>query len=265
MRSLRVVHGASQTGDTAPRVNARSSTYRILWAPCPRESDVGRRIGADRDLWLPYLVEGDGLQMLDAGQGVAFDDYDLAQGILAAYFERPAGVHEPADLSPYLGCALDELVTSFPRPSLETLVLELSRGMGQRHGWSLAREALRTGRTLLPDSAQVACDYVVALWRMLEAEEASEPVAVLHEILDVAAAVEPAALRPLAREYLVLVHLGALTLAGRADDLAPRLEAAHALVADPYLTGKLRELEDRSGPLDAAAWDLFESKVGRGA
>ena len=241
------------------------STYRILWAPCPRESDVGRRIGADRDLWLPYFVEGVALAKLDAGLGVPFDDYDLAQGILAAYFEKPAEADAPENLAPYLSCALDELVTSFQRPSLEVLVLELARGLGQRHGWALARDALRTGRALLPDSPQIACDYVVALWRMLESEEAAEPVAVLHEILDLCPAADSPALRPMAREYLVLVHVGALAVAMRGAELAARLSEARALVADPYLRGKLDELESREGALDPVRWDLFESSAGRDA
>jgi hypothetical protein len=243
-------------------MKASPPTYRILWAPCPRESELGRRIGADRDIWLPYLVEGVGLVKLDAGQGVPFDDYDLAQGILAAYFERPAEADAPKDLAPYLSCALDEMVASFQRPSLEVMILELARGMGQRHGWALAREALRTGRALLPESPQIACDYVVALWRMLESEEASEPVAVLHEVLDLCPSADSPELRPMAREYLVLVHLGALAMAVRGVELAARLTEARAQVADPYLLGKLRELEAREGPLDPAVWDLFESKAG---
>ena len=241
-------------------MKAPSSTYRILWAPCPRESDVGRRIGADRDLWLPYLVEGEGLARLDAGQGVPFDDYDLAQGILAAYFERPAEPGAPPDLTPYLSCALDELVTAFQRPSLEVMVLELARGLGQRHGWALAREALRTGRTLLPESPQIACDYVVALWRMLESKEASEPVAVLHEVLDLCPLADSPALRPRAREYLALVHVGALAAAGRAEELRARVAQARASISDPYLLGKLGELEAHAAALDPVAWDLFESK-----
>jgi hypothetical protein len=242
-------------------MKAPSSTYRILWASCPRESDVGRRIGADRDLWLPYFVEGEGLAKLDAGLGVPFDDYDLAQGILAAYFEKPAERGAPEDLTPYLSCALDELAATFRRPSLEVMILELARGMGQRHGWAVAREALRTGRALLPDSPQIACDYVVALWRMLEAQEAAEPVAVLHEILDLCPSADSPALRPMAREYLVLVHVGALAAAVRGVELAARLTEARALVADPYLLGKLEELEAREGALDPAAWDLFESNA----
>jgi hypothetical protein len=242
-------------------MNDPSPTYRILWAPCPRESDVGRRIGADRDLWLPYLVEGDGLAKLDAGQGVPFDDYDLAQGILAAYFEAPAEPSAPRDLAPYLSCALDELVTAFQRPSLEVMVLELARGMGQRHGWVLAREALRTGRALLPESPQIACDYVVALWRMLESREATEPGAVLHEILDLCPAADSPDLRPMAREYLALVHLGARAAAEEYTSLPALLEEARRLVADPYLRDKLQELERQVGPLDPHQWDLFESKA----
>ena len=141
------------------------------------------------------------------------------------------------------------------------MVLELARGMGQRHGWALAREALRSGRALLPDSAQIACDYVVALWRMLESGEASEPVAVLHEILDLCPSVDSSTLRPMAREYLLLVHVGALAMAVRGVELAARLTEAHALVADPYLLGKLEELVARTGALDPAEWDLFESKA----
>jgi hypothetical protein len=243
-------------------MKAPSPTYRILWAPCPRESDVGRRIGADRDVWLPYLVEGEGLARLAAGQGVPFDDYDLAQGILAAYFERPAEASAPKDLTPYLSCALDELVPAFQRPSLEVMILELARGMGQRHGWALAREALRTGRALLPNSPQIACDYVVALWRMLESEEGTESLAVLHEILDLCPAAESPTLRPMAREYLVLVHVGALAAAVRGVELAARLTEARAHVSDPYLLGKLEELEAREGALDPAAWNLFDSKGG---
>ena len=238
-----------------------SATYRILWAPCPRESDVGRRVGADRDLWLPYLVEGDGLARLNEGQGVPLDDHDLAQGILAAYFERPAEPRAPKDLKPYLSCALVELVAAFQRPSLEAMVLEIARAMGLRHGWSLGREALRTGRALLPDSAQMACDYVVALWRMLEAGEAIEPRAVLHEILDLAPAVDSAGLRPMAREFLALVHLGALAAAEEYGKVPVLLEEARRLVADPYLLGKLRELERQVGPLDPRQWDLFETKA----
>jgi hypothetical protein len=240
-------------------MEAPRSTYRILWAPCPRESDVGRRIGADRDLWLPYLVEGEGLARLDAGQGVAFDDYDLAQGILAAYFERPAEPGAPQDLTPYLSSALQELVAAFERPSLEIMVLELARGMGQRHGWALAREALRTSRALLPESPQVACDYVVALWRVLESEETREPVAVLHEILDLCPSVDSPALRPMARQYLALVHVAALAMGARAE-LPARLVEARAFVTDTYLLGKLREIETRDERLDPAAWDLFESR-----
>jgi hypothetical protein len=241
-------------------MDASSSTYRILWAPCPRDSEVGRRIGADRDLWLPYLVEGAGLVKLNAGFGVPFDDYDLAQGILAAYFEAPAEPGAPRDLAPYLSCALDELVTAFERPSLEAMVLELARGMGQRHGFGLAREALRTGRALLPESPQITCDYVVALWRMLESGEATEPVAVLHEVLDLGPTADSGALRPMAREYLALVHLGALKAAGQTAALAARLAEVAPRVADPYLVGKLRELEAGGGVLDPVAWDLFESK-----
>ena len=238
-----------------------SPTYRILWAPCPRESDVGRRIGADRDLWLPYLVEGEALAKLDAGLGVPFDDYDLGQGILAAYFETPSEPEAPRDLAPYMSCALDELVVAFPRPSLEVMILELARGMGQRHGWALAREALRTGRALLPESPQIKCDYVVALWRMLESREAAEPMAVLHEILDLCPSADSAALRPMAREYLALVHLGALAAAEDYANLPTLLEEARRLVADPYLRAKLRELESQVGPLDPHRWDLFESKA----
>lgn len=238
-----------------------SATYRILWAPCPRESDVGRRIGADRDLWLPYLVEGDGLARLDAGQGVPMDDHDLAQGILAAYFERPAEPGAPKDLQPYLSCALDELVAAFQRPSLEAMVLEIARAMGLRHGWSLGCQALRTGRALLPDSAQVACDYVVALWRTLEAGEPAEPRAVLREILDLVPASDSDGLRPMAREYLALVHLGALAAAEEYGKVPVLLEEARRLVADPYLVGKLRELERQVGPLDPREWDLFETKA----
>ncbi len=241
-------------------MDASSSTYRILWAPCPRDSEVGRRIGADRDLWLPYLVEGAGLVKLNAGFGVPFDDYDLAQGILAAYFEVPAEPGAPRDLAPYLSCALDELVTAFERPSLEAMVLELARGMGQRHGWGLARAALRTGRALLPESPQITCDYVVALWRMLESGHATEPVATLHEILDLCPTADSPALRPMAREYLALVQLGALAAAGKSADLAARLAEVGAFVADPYLLGKLRELEACPGALDPVAWDLFEAK-----
>jgi len=241
-------------------MDAPSSTYRILWAPCPRDSEVGRRIGADRDLWLPYLVEGDGLVKLNAGFGVPFDDYDLAQGILAAYFEAPADPGAPRDLAPYLSCALDAMVAAFARPSLEILVLELARGMGQRHGWALAREALRTGRVLLPDSAQITCDYVVALWRMLESGRATEPVALLHEVLDLCPTADSPALRPMAREYLALVHLGALAAAGLTSTLTARLAEVGPLVADPYLLGKLREIEAGVGLLDPVAWDLFESR-----
>jgi hypothetical protein len=240
-------------------MEAPSSTYRILWAPCPRESGVGRRIGADRDIFLPYLVEGEGLAKLDAGLGVPFDDYDLAQGILAAYLESPAEPHAPKDLKPYLTCALDELVAAFQRPSLEVLVLELARGMGQRHGWALAREALRTGRALLPESPQISCDYVVALWRMLESGDATEPVALLHEILDLCPSADSLALRPMAREYLALVHVGALAAAGRTEELRARVTQARAFVADPYLLGKLQELDAQRG-VPPAAWDLFESK-----
>ncbi|HEY6555441.1 MAG TPA: hypothetical protein VI669_18940 [Vicinamibacteria bacterium] len=238
----------------------RTSSYRILWAPCPRESDVGRRIGADRDIWIPYLVDGEGLVKFDGGQGVPFDDYDLAQGILAAYFEKPAKTGAPEDPRPYLSCALDELVVAFRRPSLEVMILELARGMGQRHGWALAREALRTGRALLPDRPQIACDYVVALWRMIEAGEADEPRALLHEILDLAPAVDSESLRPMAREYLALVHLGALAAAGEQGEFAAHLAEARRLVADPYLQGKLDELEGREGPLDPRRWDLFETR-----
>jgi hypothetical protein len=241
-------------------MKAPAPTYRILWAPCPRESDVGRRIGADRDLWLPYLVEGEALAKLDAGLGVPFDDYDLAQGILAAYFEAPRDPAAPRDLAPYLSCALGELATAFERPSLEAMILELARGMGQRHGWALAREALRTGRALLPESAQVNCDYVVALWRMLESREAPEPVAILHEVLDLCASADSPALRPMAREYLALVHLGALAAAQQHAELSAVLQQARRLVADPYLQGKLQELERQVGPLDPTAFDLFESR-----
>jgi hypothetical protein len=238
----------------------RPSTYRILWAPCPRESDVGRRIGADRDIWIPYLVDGEGLVKFDGGQGVPFDDYDLAQGILAAYFEKPAKTGAPEDLKPYLSCALDELVVAFRRPSLEVMILELARGMAQRHGWALAREALRTGRALLPESAQIACDYVVALWRTLEAGEADEPRALLREILDLAPAVESEGLRPIAREYLALVRLGAMAAVGEQGTFAALLAQARRLVSDPYLQGKLGELERQEGPLDPRPWDLFETK-----
>jgi hypothetical protein len=238
-----------------------ASTYCILWAPCPRESDVGRRIGADRDLWLPYFVEGEALDKLDAGLGVPFDDYDLAQGILAGYFETPAEPSAPRDLAPYLCCALDDLVTAFKRPSLEVMVLELARGMGQRHGWALARDALRTGRALLPESPQIACDYVVALWRMLESHEAKEPRAVLHEVLDVCPSADSATLRPMAREYLALVRLGALAAAEDYAEVPVLLEEARRLVVDPYLRGKLNELETQVGPLDPHRWDLFESKA----
>ncbi len=237
-----------------------TSSYRILWAPCPRESDVGRRIGADRDIWIPYLVDGEGLVKFDAGQGVPFDDYDLAQGILAAYFEKPAKTGAPEDLRPYLSCALDELVVAFRRPSLEVMILELARGMGQRHGWALAREALRTGRALLPESAQIACDYVVALWRMLEAGDADEPRVVLHEILDLAPTVDSEGLRPMARQYLALVELGALSAAGEHGKFAAPLAEARRLVADPYLQGKLEELERHEEPLDPRHWDLFETR-----
>jgi hypothetical protein len=246
-------------------MHASASTYRIVWAPCPRESDVGRRIGADRDLWLPYLVEGEGLARLDAGLGAPFDDYDLAQGILAAYFERPAGADAPKDLTPYLSSALDELATAFQRPSVEVMILELARGLGQRHGWALAREALRTGRALLPDSPQIACDYVVALWRMLESREAPEPRAVVHEILDLCPLADSPVLRPMARQYLVLVHLGALAAAGRDAELASFQSEAQARVGDPYLVGKLRELEASKGVLDPTAFDLFETKAARDA
>lgn len=241
-------------------MEARAETYRILWAPCPRESHVGRRIGADRDLWLPYLVEGDALAKLAAGEGVPLDDYELLQGILAAYFEQPSEPHAPPNLQPYLSCALDELVAAFQRPSLEAMVLEVARAMGLRHGWSLARQALQTGRTLLPDSVQIECDYVVALWRMLETGEAAEPTALLHEILDLAPTANSSRLRPMAREYLALVHLGAMAAAEDYEMLPARLEAARRLVTDAYLRGKLQELERQVGPLDPRRWDLFETE-----
>jgi hypothetical protein len=189
------------------------------------------------------------------------DDYDLVQGILAAYFERPPDPGAPRDLRPYLSCALDELVAAFRRPSLEAMVLEVARAMGLRHGWSLAREALRTGRTLLPDSAQIACDYAVSLWRMLEAGEAPEPTPLLHEILDVAPAADSPRLRPMAREYLALVHLGAMAAAQEYANLPARLGEARKVVADPYLQKKLQELERQVGPLDPRAWDLFETRA----
>jgi hypothetical protein len=222
---------------------------------------VGRRIGTDRDVFLPYLVEGEGLAKLEAGQGVPFDDHDLAQGILAAYFERPSDPAAPKDLQPYLACALDELVAAFRRPSLEVLVLEISRAMGLRHGWALAREALRTGRALLPDSAQVACDYVVALWRMLEAGEGQRD-GLLREILELAPAADAPGLRPMAREFLALVHLAAMAAAEEYTALPARLEEARRLVADPYLRGKLQELEAHAGRLDPRAFDLFETRAG---
>ena len=64
----------------------------------------------------------------------------------------------------------------------------------------------------------------------------------------------------MAREYLALVHVGALAAAGHARELLVRLAQAKAFVADPYLLGKLQELEARKGLLDPAVWDLFESK-----
>ncbi len=55
-----------------------SATYRILWAPCPRESEVGRRVGTDRDIWLPCLVERVSVLLEEARRLVA-DPYLLGE------------------------------------------------------------------------------------------------------------------------------------------------------------------------------------------
>ena len=52
---------------------------------------------------------------------------------------------------------------------------------------------------------------------------------------------------------------------GRVAEVKSHLDAARAFVADPFLLGKLEEVEVRARALDPAAWDLFESSAWRDA
>jgi hypothetical protein len=220
---------------------------------------VGRRIGACEDTWLPYLVDGEALSRIDAGQGVPLDDYELLEGLLVSWFDEPDGVVIP-DRDALFARALDEMVRAFARPSLEVAVLEVARALGSRHGWALARTALRTGRALLPESAQIACDYAIAAWRALE-QGADEADAAAHEILDLTPRVDTAALRPVAAEFLAVVEVAALALAHPEGDWRRRTAEVRARVADEYLRRKLDDLLKAPLPLDPAFFDLFESRT----
>lgn len=236
--------------------------YRILWAAVPRESEVARRIDAGADVWLPYLIDGEALSRIDAGQGVPLDDYELLEGLLVAWFERPdvpIGVPEPEAL---FRRALDEVVRAFRRPSIEVAVLEIARALGARHGWGVARAALRTGRALCPQSAQIACDDVVACWRIIESG-AKERSRLAHEILEQAPAIDIQGLRPMATQFLAVVYVAALALAHPEGDARALAAQARERVGDPYLRAKLAELAALESPLDPVAFDLFETHAAR--
>jgi len=234
--------------------------YRILWAACARDSEVGRRIGAERDLWLPYFVDGEALRRIESGQGVPLDDYELLEGLLVAFFARADDEAVGFDPQPAFGRALDEVTRAFGRPSLEVAVLEIARALGARHGWTPARAALHTGRALVPDSAQIACDYVVASWRCLEA--GSLPVdEVAHEILVLVPNIATAGLRPIAAQYLAVVEVAALAAAHPEGDWREAALVCRPRLTDVYLARKLDELREGRGPLDPMAFDLFESRA----
>lgn len=244
-----------QETETLPR-------YRILWAAVPRESVVGRRIEAAADVWLPYLIDGEALARIEEGQGVPLDDYELLEGLLVAWFERPdvpVGIPEPEAL---FRRALDEVVRAFHRPSLEVAVLEIARALGARHGWDLARAALRTGRALVPQSAQIACDDVIACWRMIEGG-AADGAGLAHEILELAPAIDTHGLRPMAIQFLAVVYVAALALAHPEGDGRALAAKARERVDDPYLRGKLDALANREAALDPVAFDLFETSTTR--
>jgi hypothetical protein len=224
---------------------------------------VGRRIEAAADVWLPYLIDGEALARIEAGQGVPLDDYELLEGLLVAWFERPdvpVGVPEPEAL---FRRALDEVVKAFHRPSIEVAVLEIARALGARHGWGMARAALRTGRALCPESAQIACDDVVACWRIIESG-AADPAGLAHEILEQAPAIDTRGLRPMATQFLAVVYVAALALAHPEGDGKALAAEARERVSDPYLRRKLDELVARESPLDPVAFDLFETRGARG-
>jgi hypothetical protein len=243
-----------------PTPPTEAPRYRILWAACSRDSEVGRRIGALEDLWLPYLVDGESLRRIEAGQGVPLDDYELLEGLLVAYFARPDDSPPDLDTQPAFRRALEAMVEAFARPSVEVTVLEIARALGARHGWIPARAALRTGRVLVPESAQLACDYAVASWRCLETH--ALPVGeVAHEILALAPKVATAGLRPIAAQYLAVVEVAALVAAHPEGDWRDAVAACRERVSDAYLTQKLDDLLRVSLPLDPAAFDLFESRA----
>jgi hypothetical protein len=239
---------------------SEAASWRVLWAPVPPDTPVGRLAGADRPIQLPYLVDGPGLQMLAAGKGVPLDDYDLLRGILAAYFEDPQGASEVGTFRPYQQRAIAALAQAFRRPSVERMVLETAPAMAMAHGWALGREALRTGIALVPASAQLLCDYLTAGWRLLEAGSPCDRTAVLGELVAEGPRVDLARVRPLAAQYLLVVRLGAATALGRLEERAALLATARELLTDGYLKGKLEELLAAESPFDIGAFGLFQAR-----
>jgi hypothetical protein len=141
-------------------------------------------------------------------------------------------------------------------------VLEIARALGARHGWGVARAALRTGRAICPQSAQIACDDVVACWRIIEGG-VKDPADLAHEILEQAPAIDTRGLRPMATQFLAVVYVAALVLAHPEGDGKALAVEARERVGDPYLRAKLAELAALEAPLDPVAFDLFETHASR--
>lgn len=138
--------------------------FSIVWQPFEGRSPTGRPL-ADVVSY-PYFVDGEAHEALIVGHGCELTFKGLLFGILVAARNGPPLANYAS--TPHLSDTLRDLMRGFGAVTLEQMLLDASAMLREAHGDALARTALSTAHTVLPESAMIRSDLINTCWALLK-------------------------------------------------------------------------------------------------
>ncbi|MDD5583846.1 MAG: hypothetical protein PHV55_02150 [Candidatus Omnitrophica bacterium] len=131
--------------------------YSIAWIFYNEDSETARSLNAPGSVVLPYFVSEDDLTMVDAGDCVGLDEWDLLRGLMVEFFTPPP-MSVTHKIKPYFEDILYDLLGKFlcqnNYDSVEQCIIAII-GQLKNHGESVCARALKTGLAILPHSLKI--------------------------------------------------------------------------------------------------------------
>ncbi len=223
--------------------------WSLVWKQCSPGCELGRRFGVERyGGYLPFFVDGEDLENLQAQQGVQLNEPMLLKGILCGLCELD-GDSPMADFqkdTTTLYYLLNYLGTGFGQHSPEEMILNVAARIRERNGPIPAATVLREGTRLVRQSSRIRCDLILTLWEMLEMADPrnhTRDQGVLQEIPRLFGAMDVQDVLEAAREMVVYITVAALAVLGRQAEAGRLMETdGSSYLRSPQLRARVEAL-----------------------